>query len=1057
MKSSKRIYLGKETKSLGLLPNLVEHQLFSYDWFWDVGFKELLEEISPIKDVAGRGFELHLEGYELEKPKHTEQQAKEKMVSYEVPIRLKTKLVFTKQKKEKEQEVYLGEFPLMTDKGTFIINGNERVIVSQLIRSEGVLFTEKDTGKGITYGAKIIPNRGAWLEIETDHSGVIWVKIDRKRKIPITSLIRAFGIAESDKEIFSLFKGIDTNKDKQYIQNTILKDPSKSQSTGLQEVYKRIRPGELATEDNARQMIENMFFNFARYDLGKVGRYKLNQRLSLKRPNDVKNRIFSKADFIEIIKEIVRLNNDPDSVPDDIDHLGNRRVRLVGELIQGRIRKGFARLERIVKDRMSTLAAEEMNPAQLINSRPIMGIIKTFFSSSQLSQYMDQTNPLTEVEHKRRLSSLGAGGLSREHAGLSVRDVHPSHYGRICVIHTPEGPNVGLITQMASFTRVNEYGFLEAPYHKILHKKNEHFISKDVEYLNAFRDDRTTIATANIQMDANRKIETEKVVARIKGEPKLVDVAEVDYVDIELFELTSMSANLVPFMEYNNSDRVLMGANTQKQAVPTVKAEAPLVGTGLEEKVATDSGLALFAEDDGTVTEADANGVKVKYKKAGNRKYKLKVLEQSNNYTCVSHKPRVKKGDVVKKGDLLADSHSMEKGELALGQNVLVAIMPFRGYNYEDAIIISQSLASSDKFSSIHIEDFIIDVRDTKLGPEVTTPDIPNVAMEKLENLDEEGIIRVGAEVSSGDILVGKITPRGESDLTAEERLLRAVFGEKSRDVKDSSLRLQHGEKGKIVDIKIFSREAGDQLPSGVIKSVKVSIAKMRSISVGDKLIGRHGNKGCISIISPDEDMPYMADGRQVDMILNSVGIPKRMNIGQIMEMHLGLAADKLGYTVACPPFGSPTEDMVRAELKKAGYPEDGKLELFDGKTGKAFDDKVAVGYMYMLKLSHIVEDKIHMRSIGPYSLITQQPLGGRAQFGGQRFGEMEVWALEGYGASHMLQEMLTIKSDDVVGRSKAYESIIKGEQIQKPNIPTSFHVLISELRGLGLDVELTK
>lgn len=1039
------------------LPNLIEAQTTSYQWFIKEGLKELLDEVNPIKDFTGKDLELNFGEYYLDEPKYDEKTSKAKNISYEAPLRSKVKLLNKQTGEVKEQEVYLGDMPLMTERGTFVINGVERVVVSQLIRSPGVFFTmEYQKGRRL-FGAKIIPNRGAWLEMETDLEGVIWVKIDRKRKVAITSLLRAFGIA-NDEELLKTFSDVNTGEIN-YVEATIEKDAAKNQGEGFLEVYKRIRPGDLASVENAKQMVEAMFFNFDRYDFGKVGRYRLNQRLEVDYPNDEKHRVLLPDNLVLIIKEIIRLNNDPTAQPDDIDHLGNRRVRCIGELVQNKFRAGLARLARNIKDRMSTCDLATVVPGQLINSRPVAAAVKEFFASSQLSQFMDQVNPLAELEHKRRLSAMGPGGLTRERAGFEVRDVHQSHYGRICPVQTPEGPNIGLVNHLACYARINEYGFIETPYRKMVLKNGKPFVTKEIEYLNATVEDRKVIAHADIEQNEEGFILEEKVEARVKGKPSVIEAEKVDYIDVSAKQCISVATALIPFLEHDDAHRALMGSNMQRQAVSCVLPQAPLVGTGLEDKAAADSGQVVLTQKDGEVIEVDADHITVKSENSSGKSekkiYNLQSFERSNAFTCMNQIPRVAKGEKVKKGQLLADGASTDNGELALGQNILVALMPWEGANFEDAIIISEKLLRDDRYTSIHIEDFSVDVRDTKLGPEVVTRDIPNIGEERLRNLDETGIIRIGAEVSSGDILVGKISPKGEGDLTPEERLLRAIFGEKSKDVKDTSLYLPHGEHGKVVDIKIFSREQGDKLPAGVIQQIQVSVAQFRKIAVGDKLAGRHGNKGVISKIAAVEDMPHLPDGTPVDIILNPLGVASRMNIGQILEAHLGWAASKLNYKVASPSLDGIKEQDIKQELKKAGLPEDGKIRLVNGKTGEYFDEKTMVGFMYIMKLNHLVEDKIHMRSIGPYSLITQQPLGGKAQFGGQRFGEMEVWALEGYGSAHTLQEMMTIKSDDQLGRSKAYEAIIKGETIKSPNIPASFNVLVNELKGLCLNVEM--
>ncbi len=1045
------------------LPDLTEIQSRSYTWFLEEGLRELFDEVTPIKDFIGRDLELYFEDFYMDEPKFDEVTSRNKNITYEAPLRVKTRLINKRSNSVKEQEIYLGDLPVMSPRGTFIINGIERVIVSQLVRSAGAFFTAEIQRGRRYYGAKIIPNRGAWLEFETDPKNVIWVKIDRKRKVAVSALLRAFGY-HTDEEITKLFEDVDTHPINHYIEATLKKDSSTDENSGLIEVYKRIRPGDLATPDNARQLIHSMFFNFDRYDLGKVGRYKFNLRFSLATDEATispeENRILTKEDLVYIIREIIRLNITQED-PDDVDHLGNRRVRAVGELIQSRFRVGLARMERIVKDRMSTQDIETLTPARLINARPVIGAVREFFMSSQLSQFMDQTNPLAELEHKRRLSAMGPGGLSRERAGFEVRDVHPTHYGRICPIATPEGPNIGLVGHLSSFAIINKYGFIETPYRKV--EKEEKGgkvrvrVTDEIEYLAAFKEEKSVTIPSTIPLDEDGYIVTEFVGARKFGEPQVVPVAEVDYMDVSSTQIVSIGTALIPFLEHDDATRALMGTNMQRQAVPTIKPQAPIIGTGAETRAARDSGHVIVAEEDGTVTAVDGSRIEVTDAKDNVRPYHLNKFLRSNASTCINQRPNVMPGQKVKRGDVIADSAAVDQGELALGQNCLVAFMVWDGYNYEDAVIISERLVHDDRFTSVHIEHYTMDVRDTKLGPEVVTADIPNVSEEKLKNLDVEGVIRIGAEVKSGDILVGKITPKGETELSAEEKLLRAIFGEKARDVRDSSLYLEHGEHGKVVDVKVFSREAGDKLPPGVVKSIQVSVADLRKIQVGDKVAGRHGNKGVISKVVPMQDMPFLEDGTPVDVILTPLGVVSRMNLGQILETHLGLAANALGYHVATPVLNGVTEVQIHEELRAAGFPESGQVYLFDGRSGERFGNPVTVGYMYILKLIHMVEDKIHQRSIGPYSLITQQPLGGKAQFGGQRFGEMEVWALEAYGAAHTLQEILTIKSDDVPGRSKAYESIIKGESIKKVNIPESFNVLIRELKGLCLGVELLK
>ncbi len=1045
------------------LPDLIEVQRRSYQWFYDEGIQELFQEVTPIKDFIGRDLELYFDGYYLDEPKFDEKTSRLKNVTYEAPLRVKTRLVNLRSKTVKEQEIYLGDLPIMTPRGTFVINGVERVVVSQLVRSAGAFFTG-DVYRGRRYyGAKIIPNRGAWLEFETDPKNVIWVKIDRKRKVAVTALLRAFGV-KTDEEIMDMFKDIDTHPTNHYIEATLNKDVSKTEEEGLIEVYKRIRPGDRATADNAKSLIHAMFFNFDRYDLGKVGRYKFNLRFGDSTDpaivNPEGNRIIGKEDLKKIISEIIRLNITQED-PDDVDHLGNRRVRAVGELIQGRFRVGLARMERIIKDRMSTQDIDALTPGRLINARPVIGAIREFFMSSQLSQFMDQTNPLSELEHKRRLSAMGPGGLSRERAGFEVRDVHPTHYGRICPIGTPEGPNIGLIGQLASYAIINDYGFIETPYRKVVKEtkggKTRSRVTDEVVYVNAFTEERAVTVPATIEVDKDGYFVDEFIGGRKFGEPKVINQSEIDYMDVSSRQIVSIGTALIPFLEHDDATRALMGTNMQRQAVPTIKPDAPIIGTGIEKRAAKDSGHVIVAEQDGEISAIDGGRIEITDKDKNVFNYELKKFLRSNNSTSINQRPVVMPGLKVKKGDIIADSSSVDQGELALGQNALVAFMAWDGYNFEDAVIFSERLIHQDRFTSVHIEHYTLDVRDTKLGPEVVTADIPNVSEEKLKNLDVEGVIRVGAEVKSGDILVGKITPKGETELSAEEKLLRAIFGEKARDVRDSSMYLEHGEHGKVVGITVFSREEGDKLSPGVIKSIQVTIADLRKIQVGDKVAGRHGNKGVISKVVPLSDMPFLEDGTPVDVILTPLGVVSRMNLGQIMEVHMGLAANALGFNVTTPVLNGISESTIREQLKLAGLPESGQMQLFDGKTGEKFENPITVGYMYMLKLSHMVEDKMHQRSIGPYSLITQQPLGGKAQFGGQRFGEMEVWALEAYGAAHTLQEILTIKSDDVPGRSKAYESIIKGEPIRKVNIPESFNVLIRELKGLCLDVELLK
>jgi DNA-directed RNA polymerase beta' subunit len=1024
--------------------NLNEAQLKSYQWFLQKGLNELLEEISPIRDHTGKEFELYFSDYRFDEPKYDETTARYKEATYEAPLRCTLRLLNNRTGKELKQEVYFGDFPIMTEHGTFIVNGVERVVVAQLVRSPGVYFTSVPYRGRQLFGAKIIPNRGAWLEFETDIDGMISVKIDRHRKVPVTDLLRIFGM--DTEKIKETFAAADNGLIK-YIDATFKKDVAKDADESYVEIYRRLRPGDPASAETAKNLIAAMFERADRYDLSEVGRYKMNQRLELSKKRVTK--LLEAEDLIAIIKEIIKLNNDPDAEPDDIDHLGNRRLKAVGELLQGRLRIGLARLRRIIQDRMSTEDKDSLMPAQLVNFRPIAAVIKEFFASSQLSQFMDQVNPLAELEHKRRISALGPGGLTRERASFEVRDVHRSHYGRICPIQTPEGSNIGLINYLASYTRINDFGFLEAPYAKVTNG----VVTDEIVWFDASEEEKFKITHAGSLKDEKRHLIGPTLEARIKGEPGTVTPEEVDYIDVAPHEFISVATSLIPFLQHDDANRALMGSNMQRQAVVSVRPDAPYVSTGQEEKVALDSGYVVVGEGEGEVLEADGSHLKVKYAKA-TKTYALEKFKRSNQFTCISQKPLVVKGDMVKKGQILVDGPSIENGILALGQNLLVSFVSWEGANFEDAIILSERVVQQDRFTSIHIDEYSADVRDTKLGPEVTTYDIPNVSEDKLKNLDEEGIVRIGAEVKAGDILVGKISPKGESELTSEERLLRAIFGDKARDVKDTSLTLPHGKIGRVVNVKIFDRERGDKLEPGIIRRIQVEIAELRKVQAGDKLAGRHGNKGVISQVRAVEDMPYLEDGTPVDIILNPLGVISRMNLGQILETHLGWAASKLGYRAITPGLDSATEEEIRAELRKAGLPEDGKIKLYDGRTGEAFQNRVMVGQIYMLKLNHLVEDKAHMRSIGPYSLITQQPLGGKAQFGGQRFGEMEVWALEGYGARHTLQEMLTIKSDDVVGRAAAYESIIRGETIKEPNVPASFNVLVNELKSLGFNIQ---
>ena len=1115
------------------MPNLVQIQLESFNWFVNEGLRELLDEISPISDHHKKMelsiFEPRFDPPWTRMPKGEEQDramidprvcevwCRERDMTYAAPLRVSARLVMRESGEIKEtgpDGIFLGDFPMMTTDGTFIINGAERVVVSQLVRSPGVYFErtpDQQTGKLLT-SAKLIPNRGAWLEFETSNRDVLSVKVDRKRKMPVTILLRALGF-ETDEQLLELFADVDTNEDRRYIQSTLEKESTKTKDEALIELYRRLRPGDPPTKENASSLLENLFFNERRYDLARVGRYKLNQRLHPERRDtaeEIDSRILTDEDLVEIIREMIRLNNGIGQ-PDDIDHLGNRRIRAVGELIQMHVRTGFQRLERGIRERMTIIDPEAVTPQALISTtRPVMAAVREFFGGSQLSQFMDQTNPLAELTHKRRLSALGPGGLSRDRAGFDVRDVHPSHYGRICPIETPEGPNIGLIGSLATYGKINQYGFIETPYRRVISTLSlsdtevdatgqilredvtdpnsgevlaktgtvlteedlerfrnagvaqirlKPFASKVIDYLSADREEQVTIAQANTPLDEGDRFIPEQITVRVGGGHRfpVISAETVQYMDISPKQVVSVGTALIPFLEHDDANRALMGANMQKQAVPLVQPRAPIIGTGVELQAAKDSGQVLLSRHSGEVVAVSARAITIRDDEGDEHTYNLQKFIRSNQDTCINQRPSVQRGDRVEPGSIIADSSSTENGELALGQNVLVAFMPWEGGNFEDAILISERLVRDDVFTSIHIEKYETEARDTKLGPEEITRDIPNVGEESLANLDEAGIIRIGAEVRPNDILVGKVTPRGETELSAEERLLRAIFGEKAREVKDTSLRVPHGVHGKVIDVKTYKRDdANDhELPAGVNQMVRVSIAQKRKISEGDKMAGRHGNKGVISRILPIEDMPYLPDGTPVDIILNPIGVPSRMNLGQVLETHLGWAADRLGFRVATPVFDGATEEEIRQALVEAGLPEDGKVDLYDGRTGEKFDRPVTVGMIYMLKLAHLVEDKIHARSTGPYSLVTQQPLGGKAQFGGQRFGEMEVWALEAYGAASTLQEMLTVKSDDVVGRVKTYESIVKGDEIGEAGVPESFKVLVKELRSLGLSIDV--
>ncbi|NBJ16599.1 MAG: DNA-directed RNA polymerase subunit beta [Dehalobacter sp. 4CP] len=1023
------------------MPNLIEIQQNSYEWFLKEGLREMFRDISPIQDFTGN-LVLEFIDYSLGDPKYEVEECKERDVTFAAPLRVKVRLINKETGEVKEQEVFMGDFPLMTDKGTFIINGAERVIVSQLVRSPGVYYSETiDTSGKKLYGATIIPNRGAWLEFETDINDNIFVRVDRTRKLPATVLVRALGYSTNGR----ILEAFDDNEN---VKITLERDNTESTEEALVEIYKRLRPGEPPTVESARSLLESLFFDPRRYDLAKVGRYKLNNKLGLDIPKNIRH--LTSEDIIASISRMLKIINGEGHI-DDIDHLGNRRLRSVGELLQNQFRIGLSRMERVVRERMTIQDIEGITPQVLINIRPVVAAIKEFFGSSQLSQFMDQTNPLAELTHKRRLSALGPGGLSRERAGFEVRDVHHSHYGRMCPIETPEGPNIGLIGSLSTYGRINEYGFIEAPYRKVENGK----VTDEIHYLTADEEEKYIIAQANAAVGENGEFLSEKIEARHGEDFVLVPPVNIQYMDVSPKQMVSIATALIPFLEHDDANRALMGSNMQRQAVPLLKTDAPYIGTGMEYKAAVDSGVCLVSPKEGTALRVTSDEIIIQNNDGTTTRNRLLKYTRSNQGTCINQKPIVVKGQRIDAGQVIADGPSTDNGELALGRNVLVAFMPWEGYNYEDAILISEKLVKEDYFTSIHIEEYEADARDTKLGPEEITRDIPNVGEDVLKDLDERGIIRIGAEVHPGDILVGKVTPKGETELTAEERLLRAIFGEKAREVRDTSLRVPHGEAGKVVDVKVFKRENGDELAPGVNQLVRVYIAQKRKISVGDKMAGRHGNKGVISRIMRQEDMPFMPDGTPIEIVLNPLGVPSRMNIGQVLETHLGWAAKALGMYIATPVFDGAREDDVFDTLRKAGLPGHGKSVLYDGRTGEPFDNEVTVGYMYMLKLHHLVDDKIHARSTGPYSLVTQQPLGGKAQFGGQRFGEMEVWALEAYGASFTLQEILTVKSDDVVGRVKTYEAIVKGENIPEPGVPESFKVLIKELQSLGLDVSV--
>lgn len=1045
-KSGERVFFTEGDQALPI-PDLTAHQKDSWEDFVKNGLREVFAELNPIDDYTGQKLSLRLKDYYFKEPKESEEQAKYNLATYEAPLHVLVELENKTTGEKKEQDIYFGDYPWMTERATFIINGTERVIVSQLIRSAGVFFSADTIGLKNYYGAKVIPGRGAWLEFETAVNGALYVKIDRRRKIPVTTFLRALGMTKS--EIKKSFEKVDTGE-KSYIEATLEKDVTSSQGEALLEVYRRLRPGDLATVENAKSMIERTFFDPKRYDYSNVGRFKLNHRLGFDTPNDSEHRTLQMKDVIAIISEIIRLNNTQDPA-DDIDSLSNRRVKLVGELVQRQFRLGMLRLQRNILDRMSMANLEEVTPSQLLNSRPVVAAVKEFFATSQLSQLMDEVNPFSELAHKRRLSSMGPGGLTRERAGFDVRDAHPTHYGRICTVETPEGGNVGLVLNFATYARINEYGFIEAPYRVVKNGK----VTDEVVYVDADTENDMIIADASVKLDKDGKFVEDWVSARVHGAPSQVEAKNVTHIDAAHKEILGVSASLIPFVEKNRVDRSLMACAMQKQAVPLLRQDNPVVGTGIEREVAKNTSQLVMATGTGVVKKADGDSVIVTYDKGGDHEYKLQHFEKTNDDRCYNQHCVVARGQKVKKGDTLIEGASVNDGELALGRDLLVAFMPWRGYNMDDAIVISNRLVEDDTLTSINIKDFDVEVRETKLGPEQVTRDIPNVSEHSLRHLGEDGIVTVGSEVKNGDILVGKITPKGEQELSSEERLLRAIFGEKAKDVRDTSVRMNGSSTGKVVDVRVYTREQGHELKAGVLMQIKIFVAEMRKIGVGDKLAGRHGNKGVVSRVLPVEDMPFMEDGTPIDIVLSPMGVPSRMNLGQLFETHLGMAARALGYKVATPSFNGVPDEVISDELEKAGFARDGRVQLYDGLTGEPFEERTSVGVMHMLKLHHMVEDKIHARSTGPYTMVTQQPLGGKAQNGGQRFGEMEVWALEAYGAATTLQEMLTIKSDDVYGRAKAYEAIIKHEPIEGPKLPEGFNVLVKELQGLGLKVDL--
>ena len=1049
----------KYRKPLTKLPNLVENQILSYKDLTEKGIVEIFREFSPLRDYSEKKFDLEFISFELSPAKYDEVYAKENKLTYEAPLRARVKLSNKILNTVKEQEIFMADFPLMTIHGTFIINGVERVVVPQLARSFGVFFDSEETKGKRYFGAKIIPSRGVWIELGTEPDGGVYVRVDKKRKFSVIALLRVFGFS-SDDQIKNAFK--DHAIAGPLMSMLVERDEVKTLHDAYIEIYKRLRDGDLATPENAKEYIDSII-SPERYDLSPVGRFRFNKRFGKsidQKDKEAQRRTLSKEDMVDIITHIIELNSNPNAVEDDIDHLGSRRVRYVGEMMAQKIRTGMMQMKRNIQDKMSVIDTDTTLPISIINQRPLQARIKEFFTTNQLSQFMNQENLLAEVEHLRTLSALGPGGLTRERAGFEVRDVHTSHYGRVCPIHTPEGPNIGLILRLSNYARINDFGIIETPYVKVV----KGLITKEIVYMNALEEERYVIAHGGNEFDTDNKLVNKEIEVRRAGQPGLALRDEVEFIDVATNQAFSVATSMIPFLEHDEATRALMGSNMQKQAVPLMCPEAPLVATGMEGEAAKHIGRLVISEEAGEVKYVDAKKIIIKAdsssKSAGQGKeyeYNLINFARTNAFNLFHQRPTVSLGEKVTKGQVLADAATSDNGQIALGHNIRVGFMAWNGANYEDAIILSENLVKQSKFSSIHIEEFVCNVRDTKLGAEVTTHDIPNVGENKLKNLDEDGIIRIGAEIRPGDIMVGKITPKGETELTPEERLLRSIFGEKVRDVKDSSLRLDHGKRGRVIGVKVFSRERGDNLESGIIKRIHIEVAQVRNISVGDKLAGRHGNKGVISTILPVEEMPFDKDGVPLDIILTPLGVPSRMNLGQILEMHLGLAADTLGYQAIVPSFQGASDTEIKEELVKAGYDASGTVQLYDGRTGEAFNQKTAIGMMYILKLHHMVEDKIHMRSIGPYSLITQQPLGGKAQGGGQRFGEMEVWALEGYGASHILREMLTVKSDDIVGRSEAFDSIIKGEDVKEPNTPASFTVMLNTLRGLSLDVEPRK